>query len=71
MKTAFKFIPVIALALGSTAALANPAPHSDANQARQDTVKTRTVNYSCQGGKKSLSNTALTDRICQLTLKQL
>lgn len=52
MKTVFKFIPVIALALGSTAALANPAPHSDADQARKNTVKTRTVSYSCQGGKK-------------------
>ncbi|MFB6349756.1 adhesin [Moraxella sp. ZJ142] len=43
-----KIIPAIVLALTSTAVFANSAPQSDAQQAYQNTVKTRTVNYSCQ-----------------------
>lgn len=52
MKSVIKFIPVIALMLGSTDALSNTAPHSDADQARKSAVKTRTVNYTCQNGEK-------------------
>lgn len=52
MKSVIKFIPVIALMLGSTDAISNTAPHSDADQARKSAVKTRTVNYTCQNGEK-------------------
>lgn len=52
MKSVIKFIPVIALMLGSTDALANTVSHSDADQARKSAVKTRAVNYTCQNGEK-------------------
>lgn len=51
MKTISKLIPVALLVLsGATHAAAQP--QSDAQQAHKNTVKTKTVSYSCQNGKK-------------------
>lgn len=51
MKTIFKCIPVILL-VASTATYATNQPQSDAQEAYQNTVQTKKVNYICQNGKK-------------------
>ncbi len=51
MKMMLKFIPVALLVLSGTA-YATSQPHEDAKEMANDTVKTKSVSYVCQNGKK-------------------